>query len=69
MTEIEMKEFFDNYMYETYFLRAKKIYELTNNLDLFLLKTLKKEFALHYLKKALRLAKELEGLIPSTQNE
>ena len=44
MTEIEMKEFFDNYMYETYFLRAKKIYELTNNLDLFLLKTLKKEF-------------------------
>ncbi len=69
MTAIELTDFFDNYMYQTYFLRTKKIYEITNNLDLFLLKTLKKEFALHYLKKALQLAKELEGLVPSTQIE
>lgn len=69
MLQTDLVDFFDEYMYLSFFIRTKKIYEITNNLDLFLLKTLKKEFALHYLKKALRLAKELEGLVPSTQSE
>lgn len=69
MTQIELKEFYDEYMYLSIFLRTKKIYELTNNLDLFLLKALKIDFNKHYLQKALQLAKELEGHVPSQHTE
>lgn len=69
MTQIELEEFYDEYMYLSIFLRTKKIYELTNNLDLFLLKALKIDFNKHYLQKALQLAKELEGHVPSQHTE
>ncbi len=69
MTQIELNEFYDEYMYLSIFLRTKKIYELTNNLDLFLLKALKIDFNKHYLQKALQLAKELDGHVPSQNTE
>lgn len=69
MTEIELNEFFDEYMYLPIFLRTKKIYELTNNLDLFLLKALKTDFNKHYLEKALQLAKEIDGHVPAQHDE
>jgi len=69
MLQTEIDIFFDEYMYLSFFLRTKKIYEITNNLDLFLLKTLKKDFANHYLRKALQLAKEIEGVVPAQHDE
>jgi hypothetical protein len=61
MKNEELIEFYDNYMYLSFFERTKKIYELTYNLDLFLLKTLKEDFARHYLNKALKLAKDYQN--------
>ncbi|TCN50244.1 hypothetical protein D0809_23835 [Flavobacterium circumlabens] len=69
MMQSELNEFYDEYMYLSFFLRTKKIYELTNNLDLFLLKSLKNDFNKHYLQKALQLAKELDGHVPSQHTE
>jgi hypothetical protein len=69
MIQSELNEFYDEYMYLSIFIRTKKIYELTNNLDLFLLKALKVDFNRHYLEKALQLAKELDGHIPSQNTE
>lgn len=60
MTESELIEFFDNYEYQVPFLSTKKIYELTNNLDLYLLKALRKDFRRHNLKKALQFVKDFE---------
>lgn len=61
MKKEELIEFYDNYMYLSFFERTKTIYELTNNLDLFLLKTIKEDFARHYLDKALKLAKDFQN--------
>lgn len=60
MRESELIEFLDNYEYQVPFLRIKKIYELTNNLDLYLLKALRTEFRRHYVKKAFQLVKDFE---------
>lgn len=60
MTESELNDFFENFEYELQFIRTKKIYELTNNLDLHLLKVLRGEFRRHFLKKALQIVKDVD---------
>jgi hypothetical protein len=55
MEDKDLTEFFDNYVFMNIFSRNKKLYELTNNLDIFLLRTLKDEFSSHYLKKAIKI--------------
>jgi hypothetical protein len=62
MTDKELINFFEEYSYLPVFLRTKTIFELTNGLDVFLLKTLKNDFSTHYLKKAYDYCRELEGL-------
>jgi hypothetical protein len=70
MTQLELKDFFDNYEHQATFLATNKIYEFTNNLDLYLLIALRKDFRRHYLKKALQLVKDFEagvsGVKPTT---
>lgn len=58
MNQNELEQFFEEYPYLGYFYRTKKIYELTNNLDIFLLKILKRDFTAYYLQKGLNLAKD-----------
>ncbi|MBA9072579.1 hypothetical protein GGR22_000705 [Flavobacterium gossypii] len=65
MNEKELEQFFEEYPYLGYFYRTKKLYELTNNLDIFLLKTLKRDFTAYYLQKGLNLAKDhINGNLP-----
>lgn len=61
MTELELYDFFENYEYQAPFLTTKKIYELTNNLDLHLLVALRNDFRRYYLKKALQIVKDFES--------
>jgi hypothetical protein len=70
MEEKDLTVFFDEYCYLSIFYRSKKLFELTNNLDLFLLKALKRDFTAHYLRKAIELAKEYEvGSVEITEDE
>lgn len=65
MEQKELQQFFEDYPYLGYFNRTKKIYELTNNLDVFLLKVLKRDFTTYYLQKGLDLAKDhITGNLP-----
>ena len=51
MTDSEIITFYDNINNISSFSRIRKIFELTNNLDPFLLYHLKKDFSVHYFKK------------------
>jgi hypothetical protein len=62
MTDTELKIFFDEYRTISILIRSRKIFELTNGFDVYLLKTLKHEFTQHYLQKAFEYFKELEGI-------
>lgn len=62
MTEKELKLFFDEYNTISILIRNKKIFELTNGFDVYLLKLLKNEFSIHYLQKAYNYYLEIEGL-------
>jgi hypothetical protein len=61
MTEIEMTEFFESYGRMPAFSRIKKIYDITNNLDLFLLKILRSDFRRYSLKKYFQLVKDFHS--------
>ena len=61
MTEIEMTEFFESYGQMPAFSRIKKIYDITNNLDLFLLKILRSDFRRYSLKKYFQLVKDFHS--------
>lgn len=68
MTDSELKTFYDDINKISSFSRIRKIYELTNNLDKYLLYHLKRDFTIYHIKKVKDLLVE-EGSLSSDDVE
>lgn len=62
MNNKELTYFFDEYSTISIYIRTKTIFDITYGFDVYLLKTLKNEFSIHYLNKAYNYFLEIEGL-------